>query len=115
MHYVQYGGKNGRKQALDQSDQLLAVRTVTRKAALGTPSEAAAMKPASREILSEFEPLARFPVAGVDVLQPRTARGARSLRDQARRVLKKDRAVQFAGRVLIDGRSRAPVLYTENC
>jgi subtilisin family serine protease len=115
MYYVQYGGKDGEKHILQESDGLVAVRTVTRRAALGSPTEAAPLKRESREVLSEFEPIARFPFAGVDVLRAKRGRNAKSLRNEARRTLKKDRAVQFAGRVLIDGRSKAPVLYTENC
>lgn len=115
MYQVQYGGKGGEKHVLQESDGLVAVRTVTRRAALGSPAEAAPLKRESLEVLSEFELVARFPIAGVDVLRPKRGRNARSLRNEARRTLKKDRAVQFAGRVLIDGRSKAPVLYTENC
>ena len=115
MYQVQYGGKGGEKHVLQESDGLVAVRTVTRKAALGSPAEAASLKRESREILSEFEPIARFPIAGVDVLRAKKGRNARSLRNEARRTLKRDRGVRFAGRVLIDSRSKAPVLYTENC
>jgi subtilisin family serine protease len=115
MYEVQYGGKDGRKQILHESETLIAVRTVTRQPAHGSPEEATPLKPESREVLSEFEPLTQFPVAGVTVFRAQKARGAKSLRDQARRILKKDQAVQFAGRVLVDARSKAPVVYTENC
>ncbi len=115
MYQVQYGGKGGPKHVLEVSDELVAVRTVTRQAARGMPADAAPLRRESREILGEFELVARFPVAGVDVFRARKVRQARSLREQARRTLKKDRAVQFAGRVLIDPRSKAPVVYTENC
>ncbi len=100
---------------MQESDGLVAVRTVTRRAARGSPTEAAPLKRESLEVLSEFELIARFPFAGVDVLRAKRGRNAKSLRNEARRTLKKDRAVQFAGRVLIDRRSKAPVLYTENC
>jgi subtilisin family serine protease len=115
MYQVRYGGKNGRTQVLQESETLVAVRTVTRQPAQGPPEDAAPLKRESREVLSEFEPLTQFPFAGVTVFRTRTARGAKSLRDQARRTLKKDRAVEFAGRVLVDARSKAPVVYTENC
>jgi subtilisin family serine protease len=115
MYYVQYGGRGGPKHVLQVSEGLVAVRTVTRQAVLGSPAEAAPLRPESLEILGEFEPVAQFPVAGVSVLRVKRGRSAKGLRDEARRALKKDRAVQFAGRVLIDGRSKAPVVYTENC
>lgn len=115
MYYVQYGGKKGRKYTLQESEGLVAVRTESRRAVLGSPAEAASLKPASLEILSEFEPVMQFPIAGVNILRPKRQRGVKRLRDEARRTLKKDTAVQFAGRVLVDPKSRAPVLYTENC
>jgi len=113
MYHVQYGGKGGRRYALTESDGLIALRTVSRRPAVGPPTDVAALRPESIEILAEFEPVVRFPIAGVTVLRPR-GRRARALRDEARRTLKKDRALEFAGRVLLDPRSKAPVLYTEN-
>lgn len=113
MYYVRYGGKGGKRHALAESEGLVAVRTVSRGPVLGTPEEMVALRPESLEVLAEFEPVVAFPVAGVTVLRPRAQR-ARAMRDEARRTLKRDRAVQFAGRVLVDPKSRAPVLYTEN-
>jgi subtilisin family serine protease len=113
VYYVQYGGKGGKRHALTESDGLVAVRTVNRQRALGTPAEVVALKPESIEILSDFEPVLELPIAGVTVLRPK-ARRARALRDEARRTLKKDKAIEFAGRVLVDPKSGAPVLYTEN-
>jgi len=52
MYYVQYGGKRGQKHALEESENLVAVRTVTRQVSLGSPAEGAALKPASREVLT---------------------------------------------------------------
>ena len=115
MYYVQYGGKGGDRHVLQESEGLVAVRTVTRQAAVGSPIEATPLRRESLEVLGEFEPVARFSVAGVDVLRAKRGRSAKGLRDAARRTLKRDRAVRFAGRVLIDARSKAPVLYTENC
>jgi len=115
MYFIQYGGKGGRKYSLQESESLIAVRTHSKKAALGAPEEAASLSPNSLEILSEFDPVAEFPIAGVEVFKARKERGTKSLRDTARRTLKKDGAVRFAGRVLVDPKSQAPVLYTENC
>jgi subtilisin family serine protease len=113
MHYVQYGGKGGKRHAMAESDGLVAVRTVSRRPAVGTMDEVVALKSESLEILAEFEPVVRFPIAGVTVLRPK-GRRARALRDEARRTLKKDKAIEFAGRVLVDPKSGAPILYTEN-
>ncbi|HEV8717342.1 MAG TPA: S8 family serine peptidase [Candidatus Binatia bacterium] len=115
MYFVQYGGKGGRKYSLQESESLIAVRTHSREAALGAPQEAAPLSPDSLAILSEFEPIAQFPIAGVEVFKARIERGPKKVRDNARRTLKKDNAVRFAGRVLVEPKSQAPVLYTENC
>lgn len=115
MYVVQYGGKTGKKYALRESDSLVAVRTHSRGSAIGAPQEAAPLKRESREILSEFELVERFPIAGVEIFRATDERRRRGLRNEARRTLKRDKAVRFAGRVLVDPKSGAPVLYTENC
>ena len=56
MYFVQYGGKGGRKYSLQESESLIAVRTHSRKAALGAPEETAPLSPDSLAILSEFDP-----------------------------------------------------------
>jgi subtilisin family serine protease len=115
MYYVQYGGKEGKKLSLQESESHIAVRTHSREAAIGMPQAVAPLERESLEVLREFESVVEFPVAGVEVFKTRTTRGAKSLRDEARSTLKKDKAVQFAGRVLVDPTSKSPVLYTENC
>jgi len=115
MISFRYGGKAGKRLTLAVSDELIAVRTRDRAPATSdVPFEAAAFSLEARDVLSEFELVTRFHEAGVDVLRARPERGARALRDQARKVLKKEKSVRFAGRVLADPKSQAPVLYTEN-
>jgi subtilisin family serine protease len=112
---VQYGGKQGHIHKLQESDQLLAVRTRSRNPVFETmPGEGAALSDDALAILDHFEMEEAYFNAGVAVLRARSARQAKSLRDQARAVLKKEADVRFAGRVLVDARSKAPVLYTEN-
>lgn len=115
MFTIQYGGKGGKKYNLQESDSLIAVRTHTREAVVGRTGEVAALSQESRDLLREFDPVASFSNAGVQVLQVRATRGARAIRDDARTVLKAEPAIRFAGRVLVDSKSKAPVLYTENC
>ena len=115
MYFVQYGGKDGKKYTLQESEALIAVRTRSRKTVLGAPHEVVPLSPQSQALLREFDLVAQFPVAGVEVLKGRTERGVKNLRDKARETLKKEEAVRFAGRVLVDPKSNAPVLYTENC
>lgn len=114
MYVVQYGGKTGKKYALRESDALVAVRTHSRDSAVGAPQEAAPLRRESREALREFVLVDRFPEAGVEIFRATNDARRKRLRDEARRTLKRDKAVRFAGRVLVDPRSGGPVLYTEN-
>jgi subtilisin family serine protease len=115
MYIVQYGGKTGRKYALGESDALVAVRTHSKASATGAPQDTAPLRRESREVLGGFALIDRFPAAGVEIYRPIDERRRRRLRNEARTVLKKDKAVRFAGRVLVDPRSGVPVLYSENC
>jgi subtilisin family serine protease len=115
MLAVRYGGKGGRAYRLHPSDQHIVVRTRTRQLAEGEEVCAGTgLAPQSREILAKFEPTLRFSEAGVEVLRARSRRGARSIRDKARRILKKEPNLEFCGRVLLDPRTRRPWIYTEN-
>jgi len=115
MYTFRYGGKKGRKFSLAVRDDMVAVRTRSRGELVGkTPFRGAPVSEAAREILSKFEVSMQLPEAGVEVLRVREQRKTVALRDQARKVLKKDREIQFAGRVLCDSKSKSPVLYTEN-
>jgi subtilisin family serine protease len=109
MFSATYGGRRGTTFTLVESDRLLAVRTRSRNAL-----EVAKLSGKARRALGPFETVAAFRSAGVEVLRARAPRDARSLRDRARRVLKGEDDVRFAGRVLCGPRSGAPVVYTEN-
>jgi subtilisin family serine protease len=115
MYVVQYGGKSGKKHVLKESDGLIAVRTASRRSAIGAPQEAELLTRESRAILGAFELVERFPLAGVEIYRPAEHRRRRGLRNQARATLKRDKAIAFAGRVLVDPVAEEPVLYTENC
>lgn len=115
MYVVRYGGKAGRRITLKESDRLVAVRTRSREPAMGSPQDGAVLRLESRAALAEFERVQHFPVAGVEIYAAGDVARRRSLRDAARRTLKKDKAIAFAGRVLVDPASQQPVLYTENC
>jgi subtilisin family serine protease len=108
MISVTYGGKQGTPFELLDAEDYLVVRTATRAALRRAP-----LAPPSREILGGFDPALRFPEAGVDVLRVARGRPGRETRDLAREILKRDPALEFAGRVLTD-RSGQPVVYTEN-
>jgi subtilisin family serine protease len=115
MFTVMYGGKRGRPYTLVESPDMLVVRTRSRNSIVDTdPSGVAPLSHYALSILEDFRVIHDFPVAGVAVLQVRSAHRARAKRDQARDVLRRELDVRFAGRVLIEPRSKAPVLYTEN-
>ena len=115
MISYRYGGKRGQRRTLSISDDYVAVRTRNGAPVVSdTPEEIVPLSPESRELLDEFEVVTRYQDAGVDVLRARAVRGVRALRDRTRQALKKESVVRFAGRVLADPQSHAPVLYTEN-
>ncbi len=109
MYALQYGGKRGKRINLTVSKDLVAVRTHSRQAV-----DATSLSRNARSLVSQFESVVAFPAAGVEVMRPTASRPSRGLRDRTRAVLKREPDVRFAGRVLCDPKSGAPVLYTEN-
>ena len=116
MYTVRYGGKRGRALSLAPSNEFVVVRSRDRgRLATERPYAAASLSAEARRVLGDFDLEARFDAAGVEVLRARASgKRALKLRDAARAVLKKEKAVEFAGRVLCPPRSRQPVVYTEN-
>jgi len=107
MPEVKYGGKNGKTVELEVDENLLAVRTRSRRSFREGPvprREAA--------LLEGMEFVLSFPEAGVEVYRRRE--GTTRSVDEVRRELRKSPDTRFAGRVLVDKQSHAPVLYTEN-
>ena len=115
MVKYQFGGKTGRTFTLKESAELIVVRTVNRMPLTSDDVFGkAALSRDAREVLVEFSRIESFEEAGVEVLRAARPRGAKSLRDRARKILNKERDIQFAGRVLADSRSGASIYYTEN-
>lgn len=94
--------------SLEVDDALLAVRTKSRRALRDV-----GLRRAARSALESFDTEFALPHAGVEVLRCRARSGRKERRDRARRELRRDVDVQFAGRVLRD-RAGGAVLYTEN-
>ncbi|WP_216903807.1 S8 family serine peptidase [Synechococcus sp. CCY 9618] len=114
MVQVCYGGKNGQPLELEISANHLVVRTRSRQAVMPErPFEVSPLSAEARRVLSQFETITRFREAGVELLSTKTGQADGGLRDTARRLLKAEQAVAFAGRVLVDAFAR-PVVYTEN-
>ena len=115
MFTVRYGGKKGKSYGLTESDEYMVVRTENRDVLMAErPFEVVPLSREARSILNEFDLVARFREAGVEILRTKVRRGRRALRDTARAILKQEPAIEFAGRVLVEPRSRQPAVYTEN-
>ena len=113
MYKVQYGGKHGKPYALREDPGLVVVRTRSRRLVCASDEGGLELSAKTRRMLDELDSLVRFPSAGVEVLQVRGRRTPRE-RSAVRTALKRDPAVQFAGRVLVAPKSGEPVVYTEN-
>jgi subtilisin family serine protease len=114
MLKFRFGGKTGRSFSLKESTRDIVVRTTSRMPLTGDNVFAEApLSPSARALVKKFNLVTRFQDAGVEVLRT-GVHAAKAMRDRARSILKKEPAIEFAGRVLIDGRSGEPVVYTEN-
>jgi subtilisin family serine protease len=109
MVAYQYGGKRGRRHTLAEREDLVVVRTRTRRSLGATPLSLKA-----RRVLDGLERIVRFQHAGVEIFRYRPQVRGRAARRSARRILKAEPDTQFAGRVLAERGSGVPVLYTEN-
>lgn len=109
MVTVRFGGKKGAVVRLKESPRHIVIRTQQKDRVARTPLSAPA-----RAVVSQFRSEIVFRRAGVEILATPVERGAKGLRDRARQLLKRERTIRFAGRLLVDARSGDPVAYTEN-
>lgn len=111
MYKYQYGGKNGSAFSLEESKDLVVVRTIDNK-----PIEKMSLSKNARDVMNQLIPVGAFSDVGVSIMQCNEINQADALmlRDQARAVLKKEEDIRFAGRVLVDAASGSIMLYTEN-
>lgn len=107
MPRVYYGTRNEPSFNLEPSQDLIAVRTHSRRSVL---DRGPVPDPASAELV-DGELVAEFPDAGVEVY--RINPGARSV-DDRKMALRAADDVRFAGEVLIQPATGMPILYTEN-
>jgi subtilisin family serine protease len=107
MPILRYGGKKGAAIQYEVDPELLAVRTRSKRAFRGGP----VARPEAA-LLDEMDLVAEFPEAGVEVYRRRAGakRATKTVRDE----LKKSPDTRFAGRVLVDAKSKEPIVYTEN-
>jgi subtilisin family serine protease len=110
MPTVFFGTKEEPGLELEQSDDLIAVRTRSgrsiRRSAGPVPS------PLEAE-LEDGVLLAEYPEAGVEVYRVPVSPGGRSL-EERKTALRASPDVRFAGGVLVDPVTQEPILYTEN-
>jgi subtilisin family serine protease len=104
---VRYGGENGKTVQLEVDSNLVVVRVRRGR----TLREGPVQRPEAA-VLDDLEPVLEFPEKQVAVYKRRE--GASRSSDEIRRELDESPATRFAGRVLVDAKSREPVLYTEN-
>lgn len=109
MLAYRYGGSKGRQYKLELTEGYVAVRTRSRRSL-----DASLESKKGREVLAELTQVIRFHDAGVEVFRYGVSCRTAHARGAVRATLKDQRDVQFAGRVLVDPRSKRPVLYTEN-
>lgn len=105
MVTYQYGGKQGKSYQLNDSDEMVVLRTTRR-----LPLNMLKLSPKGRSVLDKLDPEFSIPVAGVRVM---SCSGDAS-RDEVRKILKQESEFRFVGRSLQDNQSKEPVLYTEN-
>jgi Subtilase family len=107
MPEVTYGGENGKKVQLEVDPDLVAVR-----ASRGRSLREGPVTPPEAALLDDMETVLSFPQVGVEVYR-RSEEAPRSM-EEMRQELHESPATRFAGRVLVDEKTREPVLYTEN-
>lgn len=107
--FFRYGGIKGRKRTLVDANEMLVVRTARRDSLANTP-----LGQEARRSIANWSTVARFDEAGVEVLEAPAGSQRVRRRNDARRILKDEPEVQFAGRVLRDSGAHSPVIYTEN-
>src|SRR5215211_4149648 len=107
MPEVTYGGENGKTVRLVEDPDLVAVR-----ARRGRSLREGPVTSPEAALLDDMETVLSFPQVGVEVYR-RSKEAPRSM-EEMRHELHESPATLFAGRVLVDEKTREPVLYTEN-
>jgi len=110
MYTYTLGGKKGKKYVLHESKDMVAVRTRNSR-----DLKNAIISEKGKKALKDFELVLEFPEADISVFQAKdSVRDKLAVRNKAKKALKKEPELRFAGRVLIDPDSKTLVLYTEN-
>jgi subtilisin family serine protease len=110
MPRIHYGRKDEPAHELQQSTDLIAVRTRSRRSMMEAAGPVPRPAPAD---LADAALVAAYPEAGVEVYRVPQGGGRRSVGER-KLALRQDPDVRFAGKVLVDPGSGTPVVYTEN-
>jgi subtilisin family serine protease len=110
MYTYTFGGKNGKKYFLNESTDMVAVRTKNAR-----DLKNAVISEKGKQALKDLDVVAVFPEADITVYRIRkAAKDNAEVRDRARSALKKEPELRFAGKVLVEADGKTLVLYTEN-
>jgi subtilisin family serine protease len=110
MYTYTLGGKSGKKYILQESKDMVAVRTRNSR-----NLKNAVISEKGKKALKDFELVVEFPEADISVFQAKdSVKDKLAVRNKAKTALKKEPELRFAGKVLIDPDSNTLVLYTEN-
>jgi subtilisin family serine protease len=101
---------DGEKYDLTESNNFVVVRTKK-----GKPLPAALLSKGSKQTAGKFNVKQKIERAGITILEvKKNQTDPLAVRNKAREQFKKEKAIDFAGRVLVDKETGEPVLYTEN-
>ena len=110
MYTYTLGGKKGKKYVLQESKDMVAVRTRNSR-----DLKNAIISEKGKKALKDFELVLEFPEADISVFQAKdSVRDKLAVRNKAKKALKNEPELRFAGRVLVEPDSKTLVLYTEN-
>jgi subtilisin family serine protease len=110
MYTYTFGGKNGRKHILHESHDMVVVRTRNAR-----DLNDAVVSEEGKKALKNFSVELEFPEADITVFKTKpTVKNRLAVRNSARKALKKESELRFAGRVLVEADGKTIVLYTEN-
>lgn len=100
----------GEKYDLAESNNFVVVRTKK-----GKTLPAALLSKGSKQTAGKFKVKQKIERAGVTILEVKKSQSdPLAVRNKAREQFKKEKGIDFAGRVLVDKETGEPVLYTEN-
>lgn len=111
MKNIQYtiGGKKGKTFELEESKSMVAVRTK------GKTIKNSLKSKTSKDLAGKMQVKEKIQHARVTVIQVKeNEKNKLKVRNAVRKSFKKEKDLEFAGRVLVDTVSKEPVLYTEN-